>query len=164
MIIKPFNSFENLSLISDTITPCSRLVTHDEKIYFLSFVKTCQSLTLLNERLLMLWASWRSSRRGELNAPCLGLRRPTATFANLEEFFLLVPLIPVYKYELVTWPSRIWELGEWSKMTDTSISSPTQFVLACAVQHDREVAWWTMAYWHRLSDRLHLSQHSDRGR
>jgi hypothetical protein len=57
MIIKPSNSFENPSLISATITPCSRLVIHDGKMYFLSFVKIYQPSILLNEMYLMLWTS-----------------------------------------------------------------------------------------------------------
>jgi hypothetical protein len=37
--------------------PCSRLVIHDGKMYFLSFVKIYQPLIPLNEKLPLLWTS-----------------------------------------------------------------------------------------------------------
>lgn len=44
-------------------------------------------------------------------------RCPVKAFAILEEFSLLVPLMPISKCKLVAWPSKTWELGEWSEIT-----------------------------------------------
>lgn len=44
-------------------------------------------------------------------------RHPAKAFATLEEFSLLVPLMPICKCKSVAQPSRTWELGEWSEIT-----------------------------------------------
>lgn len=94
LIIKPSNSFENPSLISDTITPCSRLVIHDGKMYFLSFVKIYQPLILLKERLLVLWTSRSFALRESCmkKAACFGLGTPSQGLCWRGKVFSVTPI------------------------------------------------------------------------
>lgn len=89
--------------------PCSRLVIHDGRMYFLCFVKIYQPLILLNEKLLILWASWSFAQRRELytGSSLLGDKVVLhIVLANPGQSFLLVPSEPICKCKSAPWGLR----------------------------------------------------------